>query len=98
MISCSRQQRQQRYSDQSGKIWVLAGLIDHFVDFLIHINNLPWADPEGGGAGGLDPPPLKIHKNIGFLRNTGPDPIENHKATKSAFNVGPPSAHQQNAI
>ena len=26
--------------------------------------------------------PLKNHKNIGFLSNTGPDPLKNHKATK----------------
>ena len=31
------------------------------------------------------------HKNIGFPRNTGPDPLKNHKATKPAFNVGPSS-------
>ena len=41
---------------------------------------------------------LKNHKNIGFLSNTGPDPLKNHKATKPAFNVGPPSARQRNAI
>ena len=33
-----------------------------------------------------------------FLSNTGPEPLKNHKATKPAFNVGPPSAHQRNAI
>ena len=38
------------------------------------------------------------HKNIGFLSNTGPDPLKNHKATKLAFNVGPSSARQRNAI
>ena len=27
-----------------------------------------------GGTGGLDPP--GIHKNIGFLSNTGPDPLK----------------------
>ena len=37
--------------------------------------------------------PLKNHKNIGFPSNT-----ENHEATKPAFNVGPSSARQQNAI
>ena len=41
---------------------------------------------------------LKNHKNIGFLCNTGPDPLKRHKATKLAFNVGPSSARQQNAI
>ena len=30
----------------------------------------------GGGTGGLDPPPLKNHKYIGFLSNTGPDPLK----------------------
>ena len=50
----------------------------------------------GGGTGG--PPPLKNHKNIGFLCNTGPDPLTNLIATKSAFNVGPASARQRNAI
>ena len=52
----------------------------------------------GGGTGGQDPPPLENHKNIGFLSKTGPDPLKNHKTTKPAFNVGPSSAHQRNAI
>ena len=44
----------------------------------------------GGGAGSADlPPPRKITKNIGFLSNTGLDPLKNHKTTKPAFNVGP---------
>ena len=34
---------------------------------------------------------LENRKAIGFLSNTGPDPLENHKATKPAFNVGPSS-------
>ena len=45
------------------------------------------------------PPPLKSHK--GFLSNTGPDPLINHKATnmaKPTSNVGPSSACQRNAI
>ena len=46
------------------------------------------ADPEGGGGRGSGPP-LKNHKNIGFLCNTGPDPLKNHKATKPAFNGVP---------
>ena len=36
----------------------------------------------GGGSG----PPLKNHKNIGFLSNTDPHPLENHKATKHHLN------------
>ena len=57
----------------------------------------PYADLEGGG-GGRTPPPLKNHKNIGFLSNSGLDPMKNYKATKPAFNVGPSSARQQNDI
>ena len=48
----------------------------------------PWADPEGGQPWGVRTP-LKNHKNIRFLSNTGPDPLKNHKATKPTFNVGP---------
>ena len=51
------------------------------------------------GTGGPDhPPPMKNHKNIGFFKNTGPDPMKNLKATKSAFSVGPSSARKRNAI
>ena len=53
-----------------------------------------WADPEGAGS---PDPHLKNHKNIGFLCNTGPDLLKNHKAAKPAYNVGPTSAHQRNA-
>ena len=42
--------------------------------------------------------PLKNHKNIGFLSYSGPDPLKYHKATEPAFNVGPSSARQRNAI
>ena len=45
----------------------------------------------GAGTGGPDPTPLKNHKNIRFLSNTGPDPLKNHKAAKPEFNVGPPA-------
>ena len=51
------------------------------------------------GTGGPDPPPpMKNHKNIGFFTNTGPVPLKTHKATKPAFDVGPSSARQRNAI
>ena len=36
-------------------------------------NAISCADPEGDR--GSKPPPLKNHKNIGFLSNTGPDPL-----------------------
>ena len=51
----------------------------------------------GGGGQGVRTP-LKNHKNIkniGFLSNTGPDPL---KITKLPFNVRPTSARQRNAI
>ena len=54
------------------------------------------ADTEEGGRG--CGPPLKNHKNIGFCRYTGPDPLKNLKATKPPFNSWPSSARQQNAI
>ena len=54
------------------------------------------ADPDRGQ--GLQTPSLDNHKVIGFLSSTAPDPLENHKASKPAFNVRPPSAHQRNAI
>ena len=43
-------------------------------------------------------PPLKNHKNIGFLSNSGPDPLKNYEATEPAFNGGPSLAHKGNAI
>ena len=59
-------------------------------------------DPEvgggGGGGGGASGPPLKNHKNIGFLSNSSPDPLKNYEATEPTFNVVPSSAHQRNAI
>ena len=59
------------------------------------IRELTWADPEGGDRGPDPPPPLKNHKNIGFLSNSDPDPLKNYKATEPAFNVGLPSGRQR---
>ena len=42
--------------------------------------------------------PLKNHKNMGFLSNTGPDLLRNRAATKLVFNFGHSSARQRNAI
>ena len=64
----------------------------------LYIYQYKCADPEGGGGQEVQTPALKIHNDIGFLSNAGPDPLKNHKATKPAFNVGPSSARQQNAI
>ena len=38
-----------------------------------------WADPEGVQGVRTPPPHLINHKNIGFLCNTGPDPLKNLK-------------------
>ena len=57
------------------------------------------ADPKGNG--GFRSPshfPLEKHKTTGFLSNTGPDPLENLKASKPALNVRPISARQRSAI
>ena len=42
-------------------------------------------------------PPGKSQK-YSFFSNTGPDPLENHKATEPAFIVGLSSARWRNAI
>ena len=65
------------------------------VSFL-HMFMKTCAEPEGGDRGSGSP--LKNHKNIGFISDTGPDPLKNHKAAKPAFNVGSSSARQRNAI
>ena len=51
-------------------------------------------DPERGRG----PDPAENHKNIGYLSNTGWDPLKIYKTTKLAFDVWPSWAHQQNAI
>ena len=53
---------------------------------------------EAGSLRFENPPSPKNHKNIGFFCKTGQDPLNNHKATKPAFNVGPSSACQRNPI
>ena len=49
-----------------------------------------------GDRGVRTPPPPEKPQNIGFLGNTGPGPLKNHKAAKPAFNVGPSSARLRN--
>ena len=45
--------------------------------------------PRRGGRGSAPPPHFLLnHKNIGFLSNTGLDPLKAQKATKPAFIVG----------
>ena len=45
----------------------------------------PCTDPEGGGGGAGDPDPMKNHKNIRSLSNTGLDPLKYHKAAKGSI-------------
>ena len=46
----------------------------------------------GVGHGGLEP--HEKSQILGFLSNTGLDPLKSHKSTKAAFNFGPLSARQ----
>ena len=48
----------------------------------------------GGGGDRGSGPPLKNHKNIGFLSNVGPDSLKNLKSIKPAFNFVHSSARQ----
>ena len=58
----------------------------------------PWVDPEGGGDRGSGPL-QENHKNIGFLRNTGPDPLKNHKATIQFWVIiGTPANRHLNGV
>ena len=49
------------------------------------ILNFSWADTEGGGGGGAGDPdlPLKNHKNIGFLCNTGTHSLEKSQSWRA---------------
>ena len=53
-------------------------------------------DPEGVDMESGTPLPLENHKAIGFLSNTGLELLENHKANKPTFNVGPIKWHFAN--
>ena len=55
-------------------------------------------DGSRGETGGPISPAMKNHQNIGFLSNTGPDPLKNHKTTRPVFNVGPSSTLKQNVV
>ena len=57
------------------------------------------ADPEGGP----DPPsPLKNYKNIGFLSNTGPDPLKKSQSHQASIQywaiIGTPAKHHLNGV
>ena len=75
-------------------------LINKIIVTILGLNfvclNGPTCPDQRGGQGVRTP--LKNFKNIWFQSKAGPDPLKNHKATKPAFNVGPSSACQQNAI
>ena len=48
------------------------------------------------GTGGLDP--LKNHKNIGFLSNTGPEPLKNQARVQCWAIIGLPAKCHLNGI
>ena len=65
-------------------------LLCHFLVILIYFHKLDKIHLMRGSRGGTGvrtapPHPLKNHKNIGFLSNSGPDLLKNHKATKPAI-------------
>ena len=43
----------------------------------------------GGGQGGPDPP--EKHESIGFLSNTGPDPLKNQASIRCWAIISPPA-------
>ena len=51
-----------------------------YVMYTIRQNRMHMRGSRGGG--------LKNHKNIGFLGNTGPDPLKNQKATMPDLMLG----------
>ena len=55
----------------------------------------PHAQMQRGDRRSGPHPTPENHKDIDFLNNTGPGPLENHKATKPTFNVRPSSARQR---
>ena len=70
-------------------------LNEGFCAYAISLKNacaalFPCTNPEGGQGVRT---PGKITKNIGFLSNTGLDPLKNHKATKSAIIGTPAKCH-----
>ena len=52
------------------------------------------ADPEGGQGVRT----ASLHNHYRFLSYAGPDPLQNYKATNPAFDVGPSSTLQRNAM
>ena len=82
---------------------VIACLLDTALsleDLKAIIMKLLCKDPEEG-TGGPDSAPPNPRENqtaIGFLSNTAPEHVENHKATKPAFNNGPLSVSQRTAF
>ena len=58
------------------------------------LSNMQGSRGEDRGSG---TPEKSQSFSLGFLSNTGPDPLKNHKSTKPEFNVGPLSARQRNA-
>ena len=52
----------------------------------------------GGGGRGSSPYPPERSLKIGFLSNTGQDPLKNCKDTRPEFNDRPSSGCQRNAI
>ena len=70
----------------------------HKVGGLKFTPHATWADPEGGGTGGPDPPPPEKSQKYRVSLQYWSRSLKNHKDTKPAFTVGPSSARQRNTI
>ena len=79
----------------AGNMYLFPSRIFTFLTY--HIYKVYHASIQLGG-GSVVLTTLENLKVIGFLENTGLDPLQNHKAAQPAFNVGPSSALRRNAI
>ena len=80
MCACDRKYAKCRTKADAHDKWVFSTL-----NKCIHCP-VPCADPEGGQ--GVRIHPLKNHKNIEFLSNTGPDPLEFSKLPSQHSTLG----------
>ena len=83
-------------------LWILApGMIQLTCDDSAY-TCVSSIDGSRGGQGVRTPPPLKNHKNIGFLSNIGPDPLKNQQSYQASIKrwaiIGPPTKRHLNGV
>ena len=83
ICACHRKYAKCRTKANAHDKWVFS-----YLNKSIHCP-VPCTDPEGGGQRiQTSSPPLKNHKNIEFLSNTGPDPLEFSKLPSQHSTLG----------